>query len=443
MSLTAAIFVALYMILVPASILHRPVWAVALYMLTFFAAPHLWWWGDDLPSLRYALIASFVLTVAVVLKRDPEGGQRFRFFHGAALGMAVNATLVHFLIASTPSVSWSNYVELLKFVLLFFLLWWAIQDKRDMRIVLIAIAIGAAYIGYEITVNERGEFSGGRLEGVGAPGADSANSLASLMLITLPLTGSLFIASRLWEKLVVVVSAPLALNVLLLCNSRGGFLGLIGAATSFLLVSRGATRKRALRTLALGAVALFLLLGDPEIMQRFSTTFVGSEDRDRSAASRLEFWQAGLAMLNDYPLGDGGGAFKYIHSGRYLSEIAGLNEDRSLHNGYLTEATSWGVQGLTLQLILIGGALVAAYKTSNRCRLNGQIESALIGVCVVVATAGLLIHCMFGSFLGNEWGYWLVGLLVRYSELYEPSRDEASGTLERAASRETMSAAVG
>jgi hypothetical protein len=27
---------------------------------------------------------------------------------------------------------------------------------------------------------------------------------------------------------------------------------------------------------------------------------------------------------------------------------------------------------------------------------------------------------MFGSFLNNEWGYWVVALLVRYAELHNP-----------------------
>lgn len=433
MSFTAGLWVACFALLVPLSFLHRPAWAVALYMLTFFAAPHLWWWGDDVPDLRYALISGFVLTLAVLVKRTPGTTHRFSLVHAVAIGVAVNATLVHFLIASRPSVSVGNYVELLKYVLLLFMMWRAIEDKRDLRIVVIAIALGAAYIGYEVTINERGYFSGGRLEGVGAPGADSANSLASVMLVTLPLTGSLFVNSSLWTKLVVVVSAPLALNVLLLCNSRGAFLGLIGAAASFLVVARGATRKSAFKTLALGAVTLFFLLGDPEILERFATTFVGSEDRDQSAASRIEFWKAGLLMLSDYPLGDGGGAFKYIHGGHYLSEIAGLNEDRSLHNGYLTEATSWGIQGLTLQLLMIGTALTTAYITSNRCRLARQVDGALIGVCVIVAQAGFMIHCMFGSFLGNEWGYWLVALLVRYAELYRESTGASSEERESVA----------
>lgn len=418
MSLTAVIWVMLALALTALSI-QGAVWAVGFYMLTFFAAPQLWWWGDEVPALRYALIAGLIVLVSVVISnRANDQPRQTTLTHAAALGMATNATFVHFFLASSKTISFGAYIELLKYLLLFFLLWLAIRDKRDMRRVLIAIALGAAYIGYEVTINERGNFRGGRLEDVGAPGADSANSLACLMLTTVPLTGSLFVRGKLWEKLLVAVSAPLAVNVLLLCNSRGAFLGLIGAGVAFLLVSRGATRKQALKTLALGGLALFLLLGDPDIMNRFATTFVGSEDRDNSAASRLEFWKAGLAMVADYPLGDGGNSFKYVQGGRYLAEIAGIDEERSLHNGYLTEATSWGIQGITLHLVLFGSALVAALRTSNRCRLRGDVNDALVGVCIVVAGAAFLIHSMFGSFLSNEWGFWVVALLVRYSELY-------------------------
>jgi O-antigen ligase len=224
------------------------------------------------------------------------------------------------------------------------------------------------------------------------------------------------------------VAAPLALNVILLCNSRGGFLGLAGAAASFLVVARGPTRKKAIKSLALGGLALFLLLGDPQILERFSTTFSGDEERDRSAASRFEFWKAGLLMLQDYPLGDGGGSFKYVHGGKYLAQVVGEDaEDRSLHNGYLTEATEWGIQGLLLRLLFLGAALRAAFRTSNLCRREGRTEDALMGICIIVAAAGYLIHCMFGSFMSNEWGYWIVALLVRYGELYRVP--EATGVL--------------
>jgi O-antigen ligase len=253
------------------------------------------------------------------------------------------------------------------------------------------------------------------------------------MLMSLPLIGSLFVKGNKRERLIVIMAAPLALNVLLLCNSRGAFLGLGGAGLAFLLVARGATRKKAIRALLLGSVALYLLLGNPKILDRFSTTFVGSEERDTSAASRLVFWQAGIRMIRDYPLGAGGGAFKYVHGSHYIAEVTGSDEvSRSLHNGYLTEATDWGLQGLLLKLLFFGAAIVAAYQTSTRCRLEGRLEEALVGVCMIAGAMGFLTDCVFGSFLGNEWGYWVVALLVRYQELYKAA-DTSAGTVVPAA----------
>jgi putative inorganic carbon (HCO3(-)) transporter len=439
-SATAAAWIAIAVALIVMSV-RRPSYAIAFYMLTFFAAPHLWWWGDDLPELRYAVIAGLTLLGAVTLylAQSPEdAGHRFTRTHALAIAMGVNATFVHFFLASVPAVSIDNYVEFLKYILLFFLMWRGIETRGDMRVVVMSIALGAAYIGYEVTINERGDFNGSRLEGVGAPGADSSNSLASVMLLVVPIVGTLFINGKLRHKLTAVAAAPLALNVLVLCNSRGAFLGLIGAAIAFLVISRGRTRKQAVRSLALGGIALYLLLGDPQILERFTTTFAGSEERDRSAASRLEFWQAGLLMLNDYPFGDGGGSFKYVHGGKYLTAVLGEDAgERSLHNGYLTEATEWGIQGLLIRLFFIGIAVVAAFRTSSLCRREGRTEDALMGTCLIVALAGFLISCMFGSFLRNEWGYWIIALLVRYGELYRiaepvgslvPAEDSATAT---------------
>jgi O-antigen ligase len=239
-----------------------------------------------------------------------------------------------------------------------------------------------------------------------------------MLLLVLPLIGSLFVDGKRWQKVLVALAAPLALNVVILCNSRGAFLGLIGAGLTFLFLSRGPTRKKAARVLVLGAAAFYLLMGDPEILERFMTTFVGAEERDRSAASRLEFWHAGLVMLRDYPLGAGGGAFKYVHANTYLAEVGSDQLARALHNGYLTEATDWGVQGLILKIFFLGAAIAAAYGTAERCRKAGRLEDALVGVSFIAAIVGFLIVCIFGSYLANEWAYWIAALLVRYSELY-------------------------
>jgi putative inorganic carbon (hco3(-)) transporter len=421
MTLTATAWVVLAVLLLVLS-LRRAVWALALYFMTFFAAPHLWWWGSDIPSIRYALWSGVVLLVAVLFHtskpQESAAPRRLTYVHYAAIGMVVNATFVHLVLSVQPGISIDTYIELCKYVLLFFLIGRTLETREDFRTALLTIAIGAAYIGWEVTVNDRGTFTGARLEGVGAPSAETSNGLASLMLPVLPLIGSLFGGGTVIQKLIVAVAAPLALNVLLLCNSRGAFLGLIVSGVVFVAIARGATRKKAIQALAFGVVALYLLLGDPKILDRFLTTFAGSEERDNSANGRLIYWSAAVQMLGDYPLGAGGGAFKHGLGSRYTAQISEISEDRSVHNGYLTEATDWGVQGLTLKLIFVGGAIVAAYRTTRRCRLDGRSDDALIGLCVIVSTTGFLVSCIFGSFLNSEWNFWLAAFLVRYSELY-------------------------
>jgi hypothetical protein len=403
----------------------RPVWAVAWYMETFFAAPQNWWWGDQVPTMRYALWAGNLLLLAVVISRASAAPDsithKFSGPHKAALLMAVNATLVHLLFAVDRGISMDTYVELLKYCLLFCLIWYSISDRKDFRTALMAIAVGAFYIGWEVTINERGDFSGSRLEGVGAPGADASNSLANLMLVCLPIISSLLIDGKKRHKFVAVCAAPLVLNVLLLCNSRGAFLGLVGTGVTFLLIARGKTRKRALQAFALGSLALFLLLGDPKILDRFTTTFAGSEQRDNSAESRLLFWRAGAAMLNDYPFGAGGGSFKYNIGIRYQRQVANDENvtDRALHQGYLTEATDWGIQGLLLKLAMFWLAFRAAYRTEEICRKEGRVNDALTGLCIMTAAIGLSIHCFFGDFFASEWTYWIMALMLRYSELYK------------------------
>ncbi|HJW12836.1 MAG TPA: O-antigen ligase family protein, partial [Albitalea sp.] len=401
----------------------RPVWAVALYFQTFFALPQLWWWGDELPRLRYSLWSGYILLAAALIA--PRALIEPKTIEGKmktlTILMLVNATFVHLLLAPNRTISLDSYVEMLKYVLLMFLMSSAIKDKTDFQRAVAAMALGAAYIGWEVTVNGRGDFSGSRLEGVGAPGASTANSLANLMLVVLPLAGSLFLQKSWRWKLTCLVAAPLILNVLLLCNSRGAFLGLIGTGIAFAFLAKGTNRKKALKTLGLAAVALYLLLGDARILDRFMTTFTGSEQRDNSAASRLVFWNAGLRLLNDHPLGAGGGAFKFALGQQYLAIETGDTDadSRSLHNGYLTEATDWGVQGLILKLWLILVAIRAAYRTTERCRREQRTEEALLGLCVVTMAVGHMIHCFFGSFFDHEWTYWILALLARYSDLYE------------------------
>ena len=413
--------------------LSRPAYGFALYLLTFFANPTYWWWGDELPvEIQWNLYSGWVFLIAAFLHtlgspKDEAPKSTSGWVNIFAIGMVVNATAVHLLLAPDYAVSFESYLLLVKFVLLYFMIVSSARTPRDYRLLIWAIVLGATYVGWEITINDRGHFSRGRLEGAGVPGAKMANNLASLFVTAMPLAGSLFFVGSRAEKILAALVGPFILNVVLLCNSRAALLGLAASACTFLIAVPGRARKQALYGLSLAGIVTFFLLGDPDILARFGTIFVSSEQQlDNSAKSRLTYWTAGMYMIADHPLGAGGYGFKRAYAGQYLAEVGVDVNARSVHNGFINDAAEWGLQGLALHLLFIASGVwlmlrVARYRNSIGDRHGAVTCAAMIGAMVA-----FLITCIFGDFLDAEWGYWIVALMVGYARLYGPEAEKES-----------------
>lgn len=433
MSVSLVVWLSLFVVLTLLA-LRRPAWAVALYMLTFFACPPFWWWGKPIAAIRWNFYAGFVLLGAVLLaclvRAKPasitRGGQ---WVVGLAFAMLANATLVHLLLAPKLAVSSVTYILMAKFVVLFVLIIAAVRDRCDLRVVLFSMIAGAAYIGYEATINDRAKVKSNRLEGIGAAGVQNANELASLIVIVLPLTVPYLFAGNKLDRVAVILAAPLILNVLLLCNSRGGFLAGIVSGAVLLLLSPAKARRQAAWALALGSVVLWGLLGDDRIVDRFMTTFNGEEQRDQSAAGRLVYWGAGLEMISDHPFGAGGDGFRRIYSSQYLARRGLQYEARSVHNGYINDACDWGLQGLLLRIALIGGTGLLLLDSSRRAAANGDHVLSLIGASLLAAQAGHLVTSVFGDHLDREWGYWIAAVAVAVARITNtpPAKTETNG----------------
>lgn len=431
MSVTAIIWSVLFVILVMLSF-RRSVWGVALYMQTFFALPHMWWWGGPLAGYRWNFYAGIILLIAVI--KDTAGTpplkttDQQRALKLLAL-MVANATFVHVVLSSNLEVSSTAYYLYLKFSVLVYVMMAAIRTPQDLRIVLWALTIGVGYIGCEVTFNNRGDIIAGRLEGVGAAGASSSNFLASLIVTVLPIMGGFFFTGNIKEKIVAALCIIVSLNTLILCNSRGAFLATIAAALILALAARGKARKRALTALGLGAVAAFLLLGNPKIVQRFMTTFSGAEERDDSAAGRLTLWKAALDMIVDYPLGAGGDGFKQQHGYKYTRDYGVERSVRAVHNGFLNDTCEWGIQGVACRLLFMLSGVIAAYKTIAYRSAHGDTNNVFFGACLFAAISGFLIASAFGDTLDSEWGYYVVTILITFSALYGPESDYADDSL--------------
>lgn len=423
--------------------LKRPVYALSLYFFTFFLSPTFWWWGDEIPDLRWNLLTGCFLLAIAIAQRLREGAPVLpegAWLKGLAIAILVNASFIHFFLAADPVLSSEPYWLLAKFVLLFFLMLTVIRTPEDMNTLVLTLVLGAAYVGYEVTINDRGNVTGSRLEGVGVAGVQNSNELAALLLVVLPLAGSLLFTGTKYQKVAVVLAGPLILNTVLLCNSRGAFLALIAMAVVILIAAPGRARRHVTVGLALGGVALFFLLGDEEIIQRFLTVFADPEERDNSAASRLELWQAALAMIPEHPLGAGGDGFK-AYADIYLPRVGLPPEARAVHNGYLTETTEWGLQGLLLRAIFALGAALTAFRVVRRHRTDPDGRVSMLGACLLSAWVGWLVTSMFGDYIDNEWGYWIAAMMLSYAAIYHAA-PALAGAVETARAPDPAAAAT-
>jgi putative inorganic carbon (hco3(-)) transporter len=411
----------------------KPVWGLVLYMLTFFALPDCFpWWGGPIAGYRWNLLAGIVLVAAVMLSGNvgkylaqKSDAARNGMVLTLAMAILANATLVHLFLAEDLSVSAVPYYALAKNILLVFLIIVSARTEGDFRIVLSSMVLGAGYIGWEATFGGRAILSSGRLENIGAPNATGSNDLASLMVTVLPIAGALFLAVGNRMKVLMVVCIGLIINTILLCNSRAGFLGAIASAVVFLVASPRKTRNAALKYLCLGAFAVWFLLGDVRIVNRFKTIFASKEERDYNAVSRLNYWQAGLAHIRDYPLGAGGHGYRKMHSEQYLKMI-GYYEGRarSVHNGYLNITSDWGLQGLALMLAMTFSAGLGVYRTMIFRQYSDTPSIPLMGACLLGSLAAHLVVSMFGDGLSDEWNLWCIALAVCYSAIYGVVNEE-------------------
>jgi O-antigen ligase len=323
-------------------------------------------------------------------------------------------------LAPDLAVSGEAYFLLAKFILLFLLIVASVGTQKDLHILLVSLAMTASYIGYEVTINGRGDVNGGRLEGIGAPSASHSNELASLMVTVLPLIGALLFIGKTWEKIVAALCAGLVLNVILLCNSRGALMAMILAAIILAVCASREQRRRALTALGLGAVALYFLLGDPRILERFWTSFASAEERDQSSAERLVYWSAGMDLVKDRPFGSGGYGFKKVYGGSYLAKHGSMYDQRAVHNGFINEACEWGNQGLVLRLALLLSSSLVLRRALGGWRITNSSRDAFLGICLFAAMAGFLVTCIFGDRLDAEWGYWTAAIMVAYAHVYPP-----------------------
>ena len=273
----------------------------------------------------------------------------------------------------------------------------AVSRRRDLKLVLAAIVLGAIIAACFGIVQPPNPSVNDRATGT----VGDANELAAALLVGLAL-GAGFAVARgcsLALRLGGLLAVPLCAAGIFLSVSRGGLIAL-GALLVVGTVAAGRWRVAVtalLVAVAAGGVLYFTQLASLPARERVLTANGGS--------GRSEIWKVGLRIVRAHPVGGvGAGNFEqaapnYVLRPGVLHE-SGLifsSDPKAAHNTYLQVMTEMGVPGLLLFLAVIVVCLGCALRAARLWAQRRDVTMEALARAVFLALIGMLVADFFIS----------------------------------------------
>lgn len=422
-----------------AGLVRWPLVALGTYVLVFFAHPPSRWWGGYLPNLRWSLTAAACALIAAYFYKQPPEVDRNPWHRDAIIRYVV--LFVAWMWIQTPwALSYDDHIYgvniLTKYILIMYVIIKLLDKPEALDFMCVAHIVGCAYFG--VLAREMGSGSE-RLDGVGGPGVDDANTLG-MMFATASVLGAVQVLSGpLWKRGLVALCMPFVLNGLVLTQSRGAFLGLaMGGIALFFLAPKG--RRAWIGAMGAAGVVLFLALASENFWERMQTIQVEQgEEREKSAESRIVIAQAQLRMFVEHPMGSGhrGTAAlsrQYIPEEYLTKNSQGQideNSARSSHNTLLSVLVEQGIVGIVLYtlLILTVARRVLALRSAKDA-LPERAHISMLAAGIGGALTVIFVSGQFADYLRAEVLFWLLAMVVAATRVmgsYDRSVREQQG----------------
>jgi len=263
------------------------------------------------------------------------------------------------------------------------------------------IVLAQAYVGFEMNL----EYLRGRnVANMGFGGMDN-NFFGASLVATLGPAIALAVSSRWWpRRLLAYVATALIFHTTLLTFSRGAMVGMLAvAATAFFLIPKSPRFLAAALVLTLLAARLT----GPQLMARYSTAFVGEENLDRSAESRVELWRDCLTVVADHPVFGVGPA-----NWRVIANSYGWPEGKSAHSVWMESAAEIGLPGVIALLCFFGLTALKLWPLARAKLTDENQYDVAIATGVILSIVGFSVAGQFVSASNLEPPYYvaLVGL---------------------------------
>lgn len=301
------------------------------------------------------------------------------------------------LLSGTGFIAVSRYLAFLLF-LPFVLA--SVRSHEDLRRVLYAMAL-SFILTFPYGLRQMLRFDARMGVGLYEPNYLAAN-LALVIPVALAIAG---VQPTPRKRLLWLLGSLVLMASLFLTSSRGGFLGLLAAATIFVYRRRGAGPALAL-IIGLVLAALPTNLGERALATLFEDARAPAGLEASNEAHLALFWGA-LRMIADAPLtGVGPYNFKTLSAA-----YSGLDRDFIAHNSYLELAAELGLPVLVIFLLLVA----AVFRGLRRAVAVGadSPESRELAAWAEGLRSGLIGFLVAGTFISAQYEkwFWLVVFL--------------------------------
>jgi O-antigen ligase len=363
-----------------------------------------------------------VFAVGVVWSTTPPRLARELWFVDVAVGAFVALNLAAWVFSTDRDQSlygerlqYQGLLTLLLYVGFFYVARLAITDDRRVRLLFLAVAIGATLVAAYALVQRAGldpVWEGYLPSGRVFSSIGQSNALAAYLVLAIPVSAALLFDAGKALRAAVALAVGAMVAALVLTRSRGGFLGSLTSLGVLAVGWRpalGVSARRFWSGVAAAGVAVTLIV--------VGAAFAGALPRvspdEPSTRFHLDAWRVAAQVAVEHPvLGTGPETFpdvfpRYSHAVLPPERAAALDAFRveSPHNVYLGIAAGSGIPALVAYLAVVAGFFVATIRAAR----SANRDSRIVLAAALAAVSGYLVTSAFMTAdVTSTWLFWVL-----------------------------------
>jgi O-antigen ligase len=270
------------------------------------------------------------------------------------------ATFLSVIFSSNFSLSLSNFIsKTMEYILIFFITYEFISDRRKLRNITLVILVSAFMIGVDcifqyifgFDILRFRHLEAGRITGSFQMPGDLAGYLGPVLCLSLSLS---FLKLKKKMKYFLRIESIILLSLLVISLVRGAWIGFILAVFFLGILENRKILYVTVIFLFISVIMMSHLIETPNnILEHLKSIFMFS---DSSSLDRKAIWHVAMRMMKDRPLFGQGLSTFMGNFGKYGQDYYYLKQGiiPYAHNCYLQIAVETGIVGLMSFVFLVG-----------------------------------------------------------------------------------------